>query len=90
MKRSELADRIKIIEGGAFTIPYTAENDDATETKMVNTANLQHLENYKETLQQMTKEELIEEGNSSMTEDFIKLYSEEIERRQSLIPNNVA
>ena len=38
----------------------------------------------------MTKEELIEEGNSSMTEDFIKLYSEEIERRQSLIPNNVA
>ena len=51
---------------------------------------LQHLENYKETLQQMTKEELIEEGLSSMTEHMIKLYFEEIERRQSLIPNNVA
>jgi len=51
---------------------------------------LQHLKNYKETLQQMTKEELIEEGSSSMTEHMIKLYSEEIERRQSLIPNNVA
>jgi hypothetical protein len=38
----------------------------------------------------MTQEELVEEGFSAMTEDFIKLYFKEIERRQALIPNNVA
>ena len=48
------------------------------------------MENYKETLQQMTPEELVEEGTYAMTEDFIKLYFAEIELRQSLIPNNVA
>lgn len=48
------------------------------------------MKNYKETLQNMTSEELVEEMNHAMTEDFMKLYFAEIERRQSLIPNNVA